>query len=169
MVLIYDILIRELVDNICNYLDLDTILNFHLATKYPMSYKWNYLLNNKRSICGICGSNKQVNYCYCCKLLRCSDCTYNCDCTFKRLQYIPFKGEKIRYCALCRILAKIWFCNYCGVIYCHDCVDSNIKTNSIGNNFRNCHYCNIEMIKYDTSSIDDIEPINIVPINIDHK
>lgn len=161
MVSIHYILIREIVDNICKYLDLYSILNFHLAVKYPMSYRWNSLLDKKRNVCGICGSNEHINYCSSCKLLRCYDCYGYCYCTLCKLSYIPFKGKKVRYCELCRILAKIWYCDNCGLMYCDECVgDYNIENNSSGYKYVECSDCDQMMIKYRDSNINDIKPIN---------
>lgn len=40
MITIYNILIREIVDNICNFLKLQDIVSFHNAFHYPLSNKW---------------------------------------------------------------------------------------------------------------------------------
>lgn len=40
MITIYNILIREIVDNICNFLKLEDIISFHNAFHYSMSNKW---------------------------------------------------------------------------------------------------------------------------------
>jgi hypothetical protein len=61
---IEDILIRELVDTICEYLDFNDIVNFHTAYRFPLSIKWIKELQQKLNTCQIAlqMKNKSIEY-----------------------------------------------------------------------------------------------------------
>lgn len=114
------ILIRELVDIICDYLDIRSIINFHISYDYPLSVKWILIYKSYTSynfVCDKCDDIESIACNICtediCK--SCKDMCENCNrsCCDNCISDCDYDGCDDKICSKC--LDKCYICSYC---YC---------------------------------------------------
>ena len=118
-------IIRDILDQICNYLNPKEVLDLHLAFDLNMSIKWvEILMDRNRGVskCYICYKDLNENmkdYCPCCKTVYCKKCfdEYRRYCS---KLHVHTHSKRICYATLCfncfdKDSCKSCFLNYIGV------------------------------------------------------
>lgn len=139
MTTIHDIKIRELIDAISENLDIDTIINFHLAISYPLTTKWLHKFNNSMKhqlemlqnkfneldekhvviYCQNCNyilSKESLCVCDSCKNYICCSCSAICN----YRMYRCYDSCNSKICRKCINKNKIVNCKSCSLILCNE-------------------------------------------------
>lgn len=143
------ILIRELVDIICYYLDIESIVNFHLTYNYPLSSNWLFKCK-EIMIFKICTGSCQLRLsntvkCNVCNKYVCSVCSKGCrfcnkvscescfrQCEYFRFDMVTFVEYRCAYsaCKKCVVICSPKSDKGCGRRVCPS-----------HNGFRYCNMC----------------------------